>query len=119
METIRSLQPHVLVNNRLDMDVEPDFKTPEMLVQMLVNHVSRGGNLLMNVGPIARGEFDYRAIAALEVYGDWMKYHSRSIYGCGEAPEGFMLQLTAVILIIRKRSASIYIFSHGPLSQFI
>ena len=31
METIRSLQPHVLVNNRLDLDVEPDFMTPETI----------------------------------------------------------------------------------------
>ena len=57
---------------------------------MLINHVSRGGNLLMNVGPTARGEFDYRAIAALETYADWMKYHSRSIYSCKEAPEGIV-----------------------------
>lgn len=131
LETIRSLQPHVLVNNRLDLDIEPDFETPEqytpangfkrkdgspmpwegcqtfsgswgyfrdetswktpvMLIQMLVNHVSHGGNLLMNVGPTARGEFDDRALTALQAYGDWMKYHSRSIYGCKEAPDGLL-----------------------------
>ena len=69
---------------------EASWKSPEMLIQMLVNHVSRGGNLLMNVGPTARGDFDYRAIAALEVYADWMKYNSRAIYGCKAAPEDFI-----------------------------
>jgi len=73
---------------------ESTWKSPEMLIQMLITTVSLGGNLLMNVGPTARGYFDYRAEAALKVYADWMKYNSRSIYGCTmaepefKAPEG-------------------------------
>ena len=34
------------------------FKTPEMLVRMLVDGVSKGGNLLFNIGPTGRGNFD-------------------------------------------------------------
>jgi alpha-L-fucosidase len=49
---------------------------------MLVNTVARGGNLLMNVGPTAKGTFDRRALDALGVYQDWMDLHSESIYGC-------------------------------------
>ncbi len=52
--------------------------------------VSKGGNLLLNVGPTARGTFDYRANERLEAMGEWMKYNSRSIYGCTEAHEGFL-----------------------------
>lgn len=61
---------------------EQTWKSPEMLIRMLVNTVALGGNLLMNVGPTARGYLDSRAEAALAVYADWMKYNSRSIYGC-------------------------------------
>lgn len=61
---------------------EMTWKSPEMLIQMLINTVSIGGNLLMNVGPTSRGYLDYRAEAALKTYADWMKYNSRSIYGC-------------------------------------
>lgn len=61
---------------------EMTWKSPEMLIQMLINTVSLGGNLLMNVGPTARGYFDHRAEAALKAYADWMKYNSRSIYDC-------------------------------------
>ena len=61
---------------------EQTWKSPEMLVQMLINTVACGGNLLMNVGPTSRGYFDYRAEAALKTYADWMKYNSRAIYGC-------------------------------------
>lgn len=61
---------------------ETSWKSPGQLIRMLVNTVSAGGNLLMNVGPTARGCFDRRACEALTVFADWMKYNSRSIYGC-------------------------------------
>ncbi|MCK5804964.1 MAG: alpha-L-fucosidase [Lentisphaeria bacterium] len=71
---------------------ETTWKSAEQLVQMLVNTVGTGGNLLMNVGPTARGTLDSRALDALKAYGDWMEVHARSIYGCTmsefEAPEG-------------------------------
>jgi len=62
-----------------------DWKSPEMLVQMLVDAVSKGGNMLLNVGPTARGEFDDRALQTLKEIGTWMRRHSRSIYGCGRS----------------------------------
>ena len=43
----------------------------------------------MNVGPTARGYFDERANNALDVYGNWMKYNKRSIYGCTMAEPEF------------------------------
>jgi len=61
---------------------ESSWKSPEQLVRMLVNTVALGGNLLMNVGPTARGILDDRAVAALQVYADWSRVHARSIYGC-------------------------------------
>lgn len=60
-----------------------DWKSVDMLVQMLVDSVSKGGNLLLNVGPTARGEFDPLAIDRLRGIGAWMRVNSRSIYGCG------------------------------------
>lgn len=66
---------------------EQTWKSPEILVRMLINTVSCGGNLLLNVGPTARGYFDSRAVNALEAIGGWMKYNSRSIYGCTQADE--------------------------------
>jgi alpha-L-fucosidase len=64
---------------------ETSWKSPEQLVQMLINSVACGGNLLMNVGPTARGTFDDRALDALTEYGEWMRLHSRSIYGCTQS----------------------------------
>lgn len=68
---------------------EESWKSVEQLVRMLINNVSLGGNLLLNVGPTGRGEFDQRALHSLAEMGKWMRQHSRSIYGCTQAPEEF------------------------------
>jgi alpha-L-fucosidase len=68
---------------------EEGWKSPEQLVALLVETVSKGGNLLLNVGPTSRGTFDERAKNRLKEMGEWMKLHSRSIYGCTQAPPEF------------------------------
>ena len=141
IEMVRTLQPGIIVNNRLDLDTyadlctEPEnwcpeedmkvfkgkkyrawegcqtfagpwgysrrtsmmpqygdemtWKTPKQCIDLLVNHVCRNGNMMMNVGPTSRGTFDPRSLELLAVYARWMKLHSKSIYGCGMAPEEF------------------------------
>ena len=68
---------------------EMSWKDNKQLLVLLIESVSKGGNLLLNVGPTARGEFDHRADDALEGMSKWMHHNSRSIYGCTEAPEDF------------------------------
>ncbi len=68
---------------------EATWKSVRQLVVMLIETVSKGGNLLLNVGPTARGTFDARAKERLEGIGAWMKDHSRSIYSCTQAPADF------------------------------
>lgn len=68
---------------------EATWKSVEQLLTMLIDTVSKGGNLLLNVGPTGRGEFDYRALDRLAGMGEWMKRHSRAIYGCTQAPAEF------------------------------
>jgi alpha-L-fucosidase len=63
-----------------------DYKSAGLLVRMLIDGVSKGGNLLLNVGPTARGEIDARAMEALTGMGEWTRVHGRSIYGAEAAP---------------------------------
>ncbi|MGH2557653.1 MAG: alpha-L-fucosidase [Thermomicrobiales bacterium] len=58
-----------------------DWKSPELLIKLLIDTVAKGGNLLLNVGPTARGEFDPRARASLAAIGEWTRLHGRAIYG--------------------------------------
>lgn len=132
LKLARTLQPGIIVNNRLDLHDRPwgwDYVTPEQfmpntwperdgvrvpwetcqtfsgswgyhrdentwkstnqLIAMLIETVSKGGNLLLNVGPTARGNFDERATDRLKAIGEWTKLNGRSIYGCTAAPESF------------------------------
>ncbi len=68
---------------------EASWKSVPQLVEMLIDTVSKNGNLLLNVGPTARGSFDDRTMDRLNGIGQWMEVHARSIYGCGAAPREF------------------------------
>jgi len=59
-----------------------DWREPDELIRTLIDTVSKGGNMLLNVGPNGRGEFDERSIERLRAIGAWMRLNSRSIYGC-------------------------------------
>ena len=66
---------------------EETWKSVPQLIELLSETVSKGGNLIMNVGPTARGEFDARALDRLKGFAKWMHVNARSIYGCTVAPE--------------------------------
>lgn len=68
---------------------EHTWKDTKQLLVLLIESVSKGGNLLLNVGPTARGAFDERAEKALASMGNWMRWNNRSIYGCTQAPEEY------------------------------
>lgn len=59
-----------------------NWKTPTLLISLLIDTVSKGGNLLLNVGPTARGEIQPESRETLAEIGEWMRYHGRAIYGC-------------------------------------
>ncbi|NMN37024.1 alpha-L-fucosidase [Pedobacter riviphilus] len=68
---------------------ENTWKSNRKLLDLLITSVANGGNLLLNVGPTARGEFDNRANIALDSLGLWMHANSKSIYHCTFAPTEF------------------------------
>jgi alpha-L-fucosidase len=63
-----------------------DYKSVPMLVRMLVDGVSKGGNMLLNVGPTGRGNLDPHAVETLAGIGEWVALHARSVHGAGPAP---------------------------------
>ena len=140
IEMIRSLQPDIIINNRLEANGEHsgsiktrnpsmysgDFASPEMIIPphgvvdedgypvpweacitmnnswgynavdklykspktiilKLVECVSKNGNLLLNVGPNAKGEISSECVEILQKVGEWMQRNSESIINCGKA----------------------------------
>ena len=59
------------------------YKPAPMLIKKLVECVSKGGNMLLNVGPDAYGNIPPQSMEILETIGKWMRYNHDSIYGCG------------------------------------
>lgn len=137
MEMVRSIQPEVVVNNRLEVSGEGfgslwsgkpsgyhgDFITPEQtippqgirsragkplpweacltmndhwgycqkdhnfktdltLIRKLVECVSKGGNMILNVGPDARGNFPEESRRLLAEIGDFLHKNGESVYCC-------------------------------------
>jgi alpha-L-fucosidase len=64
---------------------DDQWKSPATVVRALVECVSKGGNLLLNVGPNARGEIPFESLQILAEVGSWMHENGESIYGCGRA----------------------------------
>jgi len=50
-------------------------------IQLLVDIVAKGGNLLLNIAPSPQGEWQSGAYRLLRDYADWMKFNSEAIYG--------------------------------------
>ncbi|MBN1971341.1 MAG: alpha-L-fucosidase [Candidatus Delongbacteria bacterium] len=57
-----------------------EYKTTEELIKLLVNVVSKGGNLLLNIGPSPYGDWDPIAYERLDGIANWMKINSEGIY---------------------------------------
>ncbi len=56
------------------------YKPANELIQLLLKIVSRGGNLLLNIGPSPEGDFADSAYDRLQKIGSWMKVHGDGIY---------------------------------------
>ncbi|MGN0329926.1 MAG: alpha-L-fucosidase [Kineothrix sp.] len=62
---------------------DDQYKPADMLIRKLVECVSKGGNMILNIGPDARGRVPEKSISILEEIGRWMDRNGESIYGCG------------------------------------
>ncbi len=65
---------------------EKVYKTPEFLIRMLVDIVSKGGNLLLNIGPKPDGTIQKEFVDRLVAIGKWMDKYSEAIYGTTASP---------------------------------
>ena len=65
---------------------DSSHKPVSHFIRLIANAASRGGNLLMNIGPRGDGTFDKRDIKILQGIGNWMDKNSESIYGTKAGP---------------------------------
>lgn len=61
------------------------FKDDVLLIKKLTEAVSKGGNLILNIGPDARGKIPKECAEILIKMGDWLDIYGESIYGCDDS----------------------------------
>ncbi len=57
------------------------YKSTDEIIRTLVNVVSRGGSLLLNVAPGPDGQLDSTAYVRLKEVGEWLKVNGEAVYG--------------------------------------
>lgn len=65
--------------NKFESDV--DYLTPEEVILMLIDIVSKNGNLLLNVGPMADGTIPEGQKKCLLRLGKWLDVNGEAIFG--------------------------------------
>ncbi|MBW2622938.1 MAG: alpha-L-fucosidase [Deltaproteobacteria bacterium] len=70
---------HSFGYNRIE--TEEDMLTSKELIHMLVDVVSKNGNLLLNVGPMADGAIPEMQRKPLRDLGKWLRANGAAIYG--------------------------------------
>jgi len=66
--------------NVLD-DLNKSYKSTNYLVDLLVDVVSKNGNLLLNIGPKSDGTIPEGQVQRLLEMGDWLRINGEAIYG--------------------------------------
>ncbi|PST83869.1 alpha-L-fucosidase [Pedobacter yulinensis] len=57
------------------------YKTPNMIIRTLIDCISMGGNLLLDIGPKADGTIPDEQVRVLKALGRWTKKHGEAIFG--------------------------------------
>jgi len=67
---------------------DQDWKSPGEITFKLVDIVSKGGNYLLNVGPMSDGVIPQATQDNLRTVGRWLKANGDAVYGAGPSPWG-------------------------------
>ena len=89
---------------------DKEFKSTSQIIKIFAETLSKGGNLLLDIGPKADGTIPSEEIAILKDLGKWTKKHSEAIYATeGGLPPGYFYGPST----ISKDSTMLYLFVHG------
>jgi len=89
---------------------DKEFKSPEQIIKIFAECLSKGGNMLLDIGPKADGTIPPEEVTVLKELGRWTKKNSEAIYGTEAGlPAGYFYGPST----ISKDSTMLYLFIHG------
>jgi alpha-L-fucosidase len=66
--------------------MDDSHKPPEHFIGLLAMASARGGNILLNIGPMGTGKMDPKDVKILDGIGAWMKVNGDSVHGTTRTP---------------------------------
>jgi alpha-L-fucosidase len=93
------------------MEDETTFPTVDENIWMLADIVSRGGNLLLNVGPSADGQIPMAQVIRLTALGWWLRVNGDAIYGTSAG--GTVAAADGRPVGITRRDGTTYLLAKG------
>lgn len=57
------------------------YKSPDVVIRNMTDIVSKGGNMLLNVGPNQKGSFPQQTEPILDAFNKWLAVNGEAIYG--------------------------------------
>jgi alpha-L-fucosidase len=89
---------------------DKDFKSPGQIIKIFAECLSKGGNMLLDIGPKADGTIPAEEVTVLKELGKWTKKHAEAIYGTeGGLPAGYFYGPST----LSKDSTMLYLFING------
>ncbi|MBQ4354403.1 MAG: alpha-L-fucosidase [Clostridia bacterium] len=77
----------VTVGTKWGFRFDDTYKSSRTLIHMLIQTISRGGNLALNVGPQPNGELPAGALRELEGLGAWLRANGDAVYATRAAEQ--------------------------------
>ena len=89
---------------------DKEYKSPSQVIKIFSECISKGGNLLLDIGPKPDGTLPAEQVLVLKALGRWTKKHSEAIYGTeGGLPPGYFHGAST----ISSDSTMLYLFFNG------
>jgi len=89
---------------------DKEFKSPRQIIKIFSECLSKGGNMLLDIGPKADGSIPPEEVYVLQELGKWVKKHAEAIYGTEAGlPPGYFFGPST----LSKDSTMLYLFVQG------
>lgn len=86
-----------------------NYRPPSEIIHNLVDSTSKGGNFVLNVGPMGSGSFPPQHIALIKAVGEWLAVNGEGVYDTAPAPEADSAAINGFRCCATKKGGAVYL----------